>query len=237
MKNYNEHESCCKTSRVSYLTGISDAVFAVMSEIARLRLSVFIFCIFLTGNVIAQEKVDIQAADTSSSVKKFNQAVNMCPGGIVFGIYSFNYEYLFVQTHGLVSRFDYESVSETISDDDIKADGYAFTLNYRWHLSEAMESFYLGSYVRYKYYIGNGTSGLTKFDFTLHDFTLGLNAGKRWVWNSGINVNIAFGYGISTLSKETDPATADVEETLDKFIDEYTFIDPFYGEISIGYAF
>jgi len=237
MKNRIEHESGRKTERESYPISISDKTFAVIAEIVRSRVTTFIFCILLTGNVFAQQEDTLLAIDSSSSGKIFNQAINMCPGGIAFGIYSINYEYLFVQTHGLVSRFDYESVSETISDDDIKADGYAFTLNYRWHLSEAMESFYLGLYARYKIYKGNGSSGSIKFDFTLHDFTLGLNAGKRWVWNSGINVNVAFGYGISTLSKETEPANPDVEATLNKFIEEYTFIDPFYGEISIGYAF
>ena len=162
----------------------------------------------------------------------------MCPGGIVFGIYSVNYEYLAGQNHGLVARLDYESVSETLSDNTIiKANGYGFTFNYRWHFSGNMESFYIGSYARYKVYNGDGTNGATKFDFTLQEYTLGLNAGKRWVWNSGINVNCAFGYGISKLNKETDPSNSSNDSTLDKFIDDYTFIDPFYGEISVGYAF
>ena len=226
-----------KKVRVADQIYLSEVVFGIFSEIVRSRLAVLTFCIILTGNVFAQQEDTLSATDSSSSGKIFNQAINMCPGGIVFGIYSINYEYLFGQTHGLVARFDYESVSETLSDDIIKANGYGFTLNYRWHLSGAMESFYLGSYLRYKIYNGNGTSGSTKFNFTLQDFTLGLNAGKRWVWNSGFNINCAFGYGISTLSKETEPSNSSVESTLNKFLDEYTFIDPFYGEISIGYTF
>lgn len=195
------------------------------------KLTILIFCIFLTGNLLAQQE------DSNSSGKEFNQAVNMCPGGIIFGIYSVNYEYLVGRKHGLVARFDYESVSETLSDDTItKANGYGFTFNYRWHFSSAMESFYIGSYARYKIYKGDA-NGLTKFDFTLQEYTLGLNAGKRWVWNSGINLNIAFGYGISSLIEETEPSNSYNESTLDKFINDFTHIDPLYGEISIGYAF
>ncbi len=201
------------------------------------KLTILIICIFLASNLFAQQEDIKSTTDSSSSGKEFNQAINFCPGGIIFGIYAINYEYLAGKNHGLVARFDYESVSETLSDDKMEANGYAYTFNYRWHFSEAMESFYIGSYVRYKYYKGDATDGATKFDFTLHEYTLGLNAGKRWVWNSGFNINCAFGYGISKLNKKTDPTTPSIESKLNDFVDGYTFIDPFYGEISIGYAF
>lgn len=201
------------------------------------KIIILIICIILTNNLLAQQEDAILVKDSSSTIKEFNQAVNMCPGGIIFGIYSVNYEYLLSQTHGLVARFDYESVSETLSDDTMEADGFGFTLNYRWHFSGAMESFYVGSYARYKIYKGDATNGSTKFDFTLQEYTLGLNVGKRWVWNSGINVNCAFGYGVSSLNKKTDPSNSSIDSKLDEFIDGYTFIDPFYGEISIGYTF
>lgn len=201
------------------------------------KLTTLIVCIFLISNLFAQQEDTSSTTDSCTSKNKINQAVNFCPGGIIFGIYAFNYEYLVNGNHGLVARFDYENVSETLSEDTMEANGYAFTFNYRWHFSEAMESFYIGSYVRYKQYQGDATDGATKFDFTLHEYTLGLNAGKRWVWNSGFNINCAFGYGISKLNKETNPTSSSIDSKLDEFIDNYTFIDPFYGEISIGYAF
>ena len=201
------------------------------------KLTTLIVCIFLISNLFAQQEDTSSTTDSCTSKNKINQAVNFCPGGIIFGIYAFNYEYLVNGNHGVVARFDYENVSETLSEDTMEANGYAFTFNYRWHFSEAMESFYIGSYVRYKQYQGDATDGATKFDFTLHEYTLGLNAGKRWVWNSGFNINCAFGYGISSLNKETNPTSSSIDSKLDEFIDNYTFIDPFYGEISIGYAF
>lgn len=202
------------------------------------QLPIFILLFLMTGIIAAQTVGTAEPQNSSECSKEFNQAVNFCPGGIIFGIYAVNYEYLAGKTHGLVARFDYESVSETLSDDtNIDANGYAFTFNYRWHFSEAMESFYVGSYVRYKLYNGDDIEGTTKFDFTISEYTVGLNAGKRWVWNSGFNINCAFGYGISKLDKETDPDNSSNESIVNKFIDDYTFIDPFYGEISIGYAF
>ena len=199
-------------------------------------LATFTFCIFLTGNVIAQEEA-VSTIDSTASTKKFTRSINMCPGGIAFGVYSFNFEYLFNQTHGLVSRFDYESISESYSGDPVDVNGFALILNYRWHWSGAMESGFLGSYVRYRTYIGSGTSGSTKFDFTMPELTVGLNVGKRWVWNNGLNLTLAFGYGISTSTTDADPNTISIKSTINDFKDDYTFLGPFLGEFSIGYAF
>lgn len=201
------------------------------------KLIILILCILFNGNVFAQQEDTLSANNINSVTKEFNNAINMCPGGIIFGIYSFNYEYLIKQSHGIVARFDYESVSETLDDDNMDADGYGFTLNYRWHWNQKMGSFFVGSFLRYKIYNGNATANLEAFEFTLREATLGLNIGKRWVWNSGLNIAAAFGYGVSSLTKETEPTSESIESTLDKFIDGYDFIGPFYGEISIGYAY
>lgn len=237
MTKHNCHESQRKTVRIVGHIDQSEAALRIFTEIIYSRLAVFIFCVFLTGNLYAQDEPAVSEKDSVSSGKIFNQAINMCPGGIAFGIYSVNIEYLLSQSHGLVFRLDYESVSESYDGDAIKANGFAIILNYRWHWSGGLESPYLGSYVRYRHYIGNGTSGSTEFDYTMPELTLGLNIGKRWVWNSGFNINLAFGYGISTYSMETDPANAANEATLTKFVDEYTFFGPFLGEFSLGYAF
>jgi len=96
---------------------------------------------------------------------------------------------------------------------------------------------FLGSYVRYRTYIGGGKSGSTKFDFTMPGLTVGLNIGKRWVWNNGFNLNLTFGYGISTSSTDMDPSSSSIKATIKEFRDDYTFLGPFLGEFSIGHAF
>ncbi len=60
-----------------------------------------------------------------------------------------------------------------------------------------MTSCYLGAFARYRIYRGDGKLGAETFDFSLQDQTIGLNAGRRWIWNNGINLNITFGYGYS----------------------------------------
>ncbi len=237
MKNRANHDSQQMMIGVAGPINLSVSVFKIFPDIVRSGLAIFIFIIFLSANVFAQDFETLSANDSSSSGKKFNHAINMCPGGIAFGIYSVNYEHLFGETHGLVFRLDYESVSESYNNDSIKANGFAFILNYRWHWTGGMDSMFLGSFLRYRHYKGTGTSDTTEFDFTMPEFTLGLNVGKRWIWSSGFNINVAFGYGISTYSTESQPSNSSIESTLNNFVDEYSFLGPFLGEFSLGYAF
>ncbi len=190
--------------------------------------------VFFAGTLVAQEKVAVQE---NAPEKGFNQAINMCPLGMAFGIFSANYEYMINQTHGIVFRLDYESVPNTYSDANINVDGKAAIMNYRYHLNKKLGSYYLGAFARYREYSGDGISGAEKFDFTISEFTIGLNAGKRWVWDSGFNINFTLGYGYSFDDRKTSKSNASIESAIDTFTNEYDFIDAFLGEFSIGYAF
>ena len=85
-------------------------------------------------------------------------------------------------------RFDYEGIPKTYTDATIESSGMAAILNYRYHFAGEMKSIYIGTFFRYRVYSGDGNQENTKFDFTIRESTLGLNAGKRWVWKSGINI-------------------------------------------------
>ncbi len=201
-------------------------------SIKKLTLSILsAFIMFLSTNVVAQD------GETASSRSNFTHALNVCPIAPVFGIYALNYEYLFRPKHGILARFEYEDVLKAYTDADIESNGWAFSLNYRRHLSEEMNSLFLGVYARYRIYNGDGTIELEKFDFDLPSFTIGLNGGKRWVWNSGFNITASAGYGISFDDRQTTPSNGSIKSALDQFEKDYDFISPFYGEISIGYAF
>ncbi len=136
----------------------------------------------------------------------------------------------------MMIRFDYEGVPGTYTDADMEATGMAAILNYRWHWPGALDSYYLGAYARYRVYTGSGMLESTKFDFTIPETTIGLNIGKRWIWNSGINLNMAFGYGYSFTNRSSDPSSSQIDAMMDEFEKKYDYFDAFLGEISIGYA-
>jgi len=100
-----------------------------------------------------------------------------------------------------------------------------------------MNSVFLGGYTRYRIFKGNGELDSKKFDFTLYSFSIGLNAGKRWVWNSGFNIVFSLGYGFAIDNRQANPSDNSIESILDQFEKGYDFMSPFLGELSIGYTF
>jgi len=150
------------------------------------------------------------------------------------GVYSLNYERLIKPKHGLVARFDFENISVKYSGDKFDATGLGFILNYRRHFSPSLKSFYVGSFARYRIYDGTGEDDHDDFDFDITEFTIGLNAGKRWVWSSGFNINFMLGYGVAFTDTQVDES---YDDAYNKFTDKYSFEGPMLGELSIGYAF
>lgn len=200
-------------------------------------ISIIMFIILFAGTLNAQKKDSLSILETNTSQKLFSNSFNFCPFSAFFGLYSGNYERLIDQTHGIVLRFDYESISDKYNNNPVELSGYGFIVNYRYHFAKAMESLFVGSYVRYRIYKGNGTANATNFDFDINEWSYGLNVGKRWVWNNGLNVTFAIGYGFSNSTRKTSPTNDAIESTISSFEDEYTFFGPFLGELSVGYAF
>jgi hypothetical protein len=200
-------------------------------------ISMILLIIVLTININAQTKDSLGILESNEQEPLFSNSFNFCPFSAFFGLYSGNYEHLINQTHGIVLRFDYESISDKYQDNPVELSGYGFILNYRYHLAKAMESIFIGSYIRYRIYDGTGTADDTNFDFKINEWSYGLNVGKRWVWDNGLNVTFALGYGFSNSTRETTPTNESIESTISAFEDEYTFFGPFLGELSIGYAF
>jgi len=200
-------------------------------------LKVLFICIFLSSNVVAQVEVDSSLSKSNSPRSEFKHAINICPIAPIFGFYSINYEYLISPKNGIVARFDYEDVPKAYTDASIESSGKGFTLNYRRHLSGEMNSLFLGAYTRYRIYKGNGELDSQKIDLTLQSYSIGLNAGKRWAWNSGFTIVFSLGYGLDINNKETNPNDNSFESIVDQYEKEYEFMSPFYGEFSIGYTF
>lgn len=205
-------------------------------------ISILVICLY-AGVLFSQDTLQDANKKTSKKEKRervvdpSRSSLSVCPGGIAFGIISANYEYMVKPKHGLVFRGDYEMVPKTYSDANIEPYGYAFTFNYRYHMQGGMNSLFVGAYSRYRIYRGSGVQESDPFEFKTPDITLGINAGKKWVWKSGFTATFALGYGYMWDKMEIDNPTPEIEESVQVFIDEYDFISPFIGELSIGYSF
>lgn len=185
------------------------------------------------------------ADDDSSYGEEFTQAFNINPAGIALGSYSANYEILFDQTHGVVLEGTFTRMKNGSDSGDSTTKGGGFGLQYRWHWSDAMESGFLGVFARYTTATGtgsattnvNGFTSASNFDIKYTAATLGLNIGKRWVWESGFNIVFRIGYGYTKLDITTWNASSDISGTIDALKPVLQLIAGIDGELSIGYAF
>ncbi|SDW33451.1 Protein of unknown function [Lutibacter oricola] len=198
----------------------------------QLKLIIAIFILSLSFSTYAQEQ-----KEKSYQTKEFKHSISACPVAVAFGIYSINYEYLHNQKHGFVARFDYEAIPKTYTDANIESNGCSVLLNYRYHIDKKMNSCFVGAYARYREFNGDGMINETAFDFNMPDVSFGINAGKKWVWNSGFTMTFALGYGFSNEDWDSNPDTVEVNDVIKDYRKAYDFIDPFYGEFSIGYSF
>jgi len=195
-------------------------------------LGLFLFLI-IGGNAQVN---DSDSMDISNK-KEFKQSINFCPGAIAFGVFTINYERLLSEHHGLMIRADYESVPKSYSDANINTNGKAAILNYRYHLQGGLNSWFIGAFSRYRVYNGDGALNGSAFDFKLSEVTVGVNAGKRWVFNNGININAALGYGLFMDDQTQSDSSADVLESINEFKDNYSMYNGLFMEFSLGYAF
>ena len=168
------------------------------------------------------------------------QAVNVCAIAIpVMNMYVVNYEYLYQQRHGLAARVEY---APNLSGADTDGDAMAGVLNYRWHFSPKLENFFVGLYTRYRYVHGSGAAGGESYTFKVNEVNVGINGGYRWISPIGINIVFAAGYGYSMGEENLEPSNVNTVSSFNAFkkandTNEVILDAPFYGEVSIGYAF
>ena len=230
--------NCLKMSERLFKTITSQIKFLIIKNITMkttkfLQLTMLI--LFVSQLAFGQKKD--ASSEKVERKSTFKHSVNTCPLGVAFGIYSVNYQYLLNQKHGLVFRVDYESAPGEYSDAKIEGYGTAIVLNYRYHFKHELNSHYVGVFSRSRIYKGEGNLSGTNFNFNLPEQTVGGIIGKRWVWNSGFNINFLTGYGYTLKRRNITPYSAEINERVKGFEEKYNFLNSFLGEFSLGYAF
>jgi|GEM_PF-2791614 len=197
-------------------------------------LCLFILFLFLNGHLFAQDIDDSEGFPKRST---FRHAINTCVLGPFSGVFGVSYEYLISPHNGILGRVEYETVPKTYTDANIDSWGIAYSLNYREHFSHDLNTFFVGAFAWYRTYYGEGQLENIAFDVNLSSFTVGMNVGKRFVWNNGFNAAFSIGYGLKKVNRKATPSNAAIETVLDELEDSYDFSTPIYPEVSVGYAF
>ena len=161
-------------------------------------------------------------------------SVNVNPLGLMFGSYSVNYMHLFDGTHGVVGEGTYSSASDEFTETSFVGGG----LGYRWHWSSRQNSWFLG--VMGGYSVGAAKTETDGEDFKLDITTTSMipNIGKRWAWDSGLNLTIRAGVGWAKHVVSTNLNTPEADAAVDTVND---FLEMFPvacdGEASLGWIF
>jgi hypothetical protein len=173
-------------------------------------------------------------------------SVNGNPLGFLFGSYSLNYERLVDGTHGFMiegnlahSTGTSNSGTETSSN---KSTTYGGGAGYRWHWSGQQQSGFLGLMAGYS--VGAGTSTITSggmsnsFDLTIKAPWVVANIGKRWQWDSGLNLTFRIGGGWAKYTVTTSSMDPQAQDAV-KFVQDILTLIPIAldGELSLGYSF
>ena len=161
-------------------------------------------------------------------------SVNVSPLGLLFGSYALNFEHLHNGYHGLLV----EGQLSTSSNETTKSVSAGGGIGYRYHWSGTQDSGFLGAMVGYQNGSADATVNGQSFDMSVSAASLTANIGRRWAWDSGLNVTLRFGFGRAIYdisSTSTDPDVQEAIDVVDKLLNALPVtLD---GELSIGWIF
>lgn len=186
-------------------------------------------------------------------------AISVQPLLPIFSSYFANIEYLFANQHSLLFEAGYigsykMNVSTWSSSRDAKkatwrtTQGHTLTLQYRYHFSEGLDSGFIGPFLKYGVLSGNilstdtdpnlislNFSSQPEIGFTAIYGVIGVNIGRRWVWDSGVTMAVRIGAGANFPKYKYSVSGYEAEKSV--FTDTFAVFLSFDAEFSIGYAF
>lgn len=165
-------------------------------------------------------------------------SVNLSPIGAFSGSYGINYERLISGYHGVLVEGNFGRASG----DGASSSSFGGTVGYRFHWRGSQDSGFVGLNLGYFKGSGEGsvTLGDTKktFDVETTVSSITANIGKRWAWDSGLNVTFRIGAGKGNYDVTTDSKDPDAQKVVKTVDDLLAFLPvAFDGELSLGYVF
>lgn len=192
----------------------------------------------LSGRADAQPSFQPPVAVTEIPAQAKKNSLNLSPLGLLSGSYGLTYERLLSGYHGIIAEGNYASSSSS----DASSDSVGATIGYRYHWRGRQDSGFVGLNVGYFDGSGSGkvtTNSMTKsFDVNTKVATITANIGRRWAWESGLNITFRIGLGQGNYDVSTTSDDPDAKKAVE-LVDELLTIFPvaFDGELSAGYMF
>jgi hypothetical protein len=197
----------------------------------------------------AQEEADDSGSPSGEKAAPARiNAIQTNPLSLYAGSLGFNYEHLFLPNSGLLIEADVGSSSAY--------KGFGLGIHYRRHYKsrdnqKGLDSPFWGPFINFASYTskaeittststnyGPAVSSTSTVPFSVTYAVIGANWGRRWIWDSGINLVFRIGYGFPiakiNFKDSQNVMNSDSERTFASVMKLIYGID---GELSIGYAF
>jgi hypothetical protein len=202
---------------------------------------VLFIVVFFTGsfsqtiveNEIVGEDNTISVSNESKVVTARN-AIQTYPFGLFVGNIVLNYEKLINYRHGLFIQ-----ANANISGNEQSG----LSLQYRYHYYTKLKHKGFNSPFWGPFFTINSLNmavweddGYERVNYNakVNSAIFGVNWGRRWVWNSGLNIVFRIGYGISNSNFEWSPTLPQNVEAMERLI---TLVNGIDGELSLGFVF
>ena len=159
--------------------------------------------------------------------------VKVNPVGLLFGGVCISGEYILSDNMGVELTGRLASRNLAFTTEDSKLTGFGSTAAFKYYFSPDVggDKFYAGVYARYAGLKGKYTGDLSQKEETVtwNKFALGINAGYKWVADSGLLFEVGTGIGRNLSSEWT---YSDGDESYD-----FNFPLDFTFRISVGWRF
>ncbi len=151
----------------------------------------------------------------------YMHSFHVFPLSFLSGSLAMNYELLLFHQHGVVVEFNLKVFEMPYSQ---------YSIQYRYHFSRRMDSFFIGafskySYLQYNYY---NIESRTNCQHWNHSMAFGLNIGYKWVFQNGISLCARIGAGYPIYLEDQPEDQLDVLDSIINIID---------SEMTVGYSF
>jgi hypothetical protein len=197
------------------------------------------FALVLVAFATHPASADQTIQSTGPAPLERTNSINANPLAIIWGDYGGNYEHLFGGRHGLLV----EAAFSSGGNDEASYTSYGGALGYRFHWSGSQDSGFLGLNVGFG--VGTGASTVANsagqpmtYDLSIRTLYATMDVGKRWQFDSGLNVTFRLGAGRALRTVSTTSNAPDAQKAAQDLQDVLAWLPvTLDGELSLGYSF
>jgi hypothetical protein len=202
------------------------------------KLTLFLTCCFLHVSLYAQETPSTPSQPPNTDQRIPYNSINVGIISALLNIVSFNYMRLLTSQQALLIEGEFKSpVKGSLDSSDEPSKRFGIGIGYRHFFKKPQDSAFWGVHANYLFATNISINDKLSYADHVDKYSLTLNIGRRWCWNTGFNFTIRFGLGYAKtiFSSNRDVKASEDAFRLNQFANDYPIAAD--GELSLGVVF